>query len=49
MPTSFCARLYDRRSARNRALKAVGCAQRDIGPKAVVGAKTVGGVGKDGR
>jgi putative resolvase len=47
--TSFCARLYGRRSARNRALKAVGCAQRDIGPKAVVGAKTVGGVGKDGR
>lgn len=36
--TSFCARLYGRRSARNRALKAVGCAQRDIGPKAVVGA-----------
>ncbi|UQX10424.1 IS607 family transposase [Candidatus Mycobacterium methanotrophicum] len=36
--TRFCARLYGRRSARNRALKAVGCAQRDIGPKAVVGA-----------
>jgi putative resolvase len=34
--TSFCARLYGRRGARNRALKAVGCAQRDIGPKAVV-------------
>jgi predicted site-specific integrase-resolvase len=34
--TSLCARLYGRRSARNRALKAVGCAQRDIGPKAVV-------------
>lgn len=33
--TSLCARLYGRRSARNRALKAVGCAQRDIGPKAV--------------
>ena len=30
--TSFCARLYGRRSARNRALKAVGCAQRDVGP-----------------
>ncbi|MFZ0906064.1 MAG: IS607 family transposase, partial [Mycobacterium sp.] len=29
--TSFCARLYGRRSARNRALKAVGCAQRNIG------------------
>jgi putative resolvase len=37
--TSFCARLYGRRSARNRALKAVGCAQRDIGPKAVVGGR----------
>ena len=36
--TSFCARLYGRRSARNRALKAIGCAQRDIGPQAVVGA-----------
>jgi putative resolvase len=34
--TSLCARLYGRRGARNRALKAVGCAQRDIGPKAVV-------------
>jgi putative resolvase len=32
--TSFCARLYGRRSARNRALKAVGCAQHDIGPRA---------------
>lgn len=47
--TSFCARLYGRRSARNRALKAVGCAQHDIGPQAVVAAETVGGVGKDGR
>jgi putative resolvase len=36
--TSFCARLYGRRSARNRALKAVGCAQRDIGPEAFVSA-----------
>ena len=34
--TSFCARLYGRRSARNRALKAIGCAQRDIGPQAVM-------------
>lgn len=39
--TSFCARLYGRRSARNRALKAIGCAQRGIGPKAVVGTKSV--------
>ncbi|MBS4729013.1 IS607 family transposase [Mycobacterium sp. SM1] len=37
--TWFCARLYGRRSARSRALKAVGCAQRDIGPKAVVGGR----------
>lgn len=36
--TSFCAGLYGRRSARKRALKAVGCAQRDIGPQAVVNA-----------
>ena len=41
--TSLCARLYGRRSARNRALKAVGCAQRDVGPAAVVG-----GVSEDG-
>ena len=33
--TSFCARLYGQRSARNRALKAVDCAQHDIGPKTV--------------
>jgi putative resolvase len=26
--TSFCARLYGRRSARNRALRAIGCAKR---------------------
>jgi putative resolvase len=33
--TSFCAGLYGRRSARNRAVKALGCAQQDIGPQAV--------------
>jgi len=33
--TLFCARLYGRRWARNRAIKAVGCAQRNIGPKLV--------------
>ena len=33
--TSFCARLYGRRSARNRAEKALRCAERDVGPKAV--------------
>lgn len=43
--TSFCARLYGRRSARNRALKAVGCAQRDIGPAAVL-ADSVGAGGQ---
>jgi putative resolvase len=32
--TSLCARLYGKRSARNRALKAIGCAQHDIGPRA---------------
>jgi putative resolvase len=36
--TSFCARLYGRRSARNRAIKAVGCARRGVGPAAFVGA-----------
>ena len=41
--TSLCARLYGRRSARNRAIKAVGCAQRNIGPK------LVGATGKDER
>ena len=45
--TSLCARLYGRRSARNRALKAVGCAQRDIGPQAVLraGSARCGGAG----
>jgi putative resolvase len=33
--TSFCARLYGRRGARNRALKALGCAERDLGPGAL--------------
>ena len=32
--TWFCGRFYGRRPARNRALKAPGCAQQDIGPKA---------------
>jgi putative resolvase len=35
--TSFCARLYGRRSARNRALKAVRCAERNVGPAGVAG------------
>ena len=42
--TSFCARLYGRRSARNRALKALGCARQDIGPGAVK-LQTCGGAG----
>jgi putative resolvase len=36
--TSFCARLYGRQSARNRALKAVRCAERDVGPAGLAGA-----------
>jgi putative resolvase len=36
--TSCCARLYGHRSARNRALKAVRCAERDVGPAGLVGA-----------
>ena len=44
--TSFCARLYGRGPARNRALKAVGCAQRDIDPQALF-AETVGSRGQD--
>jgi putative resolvase len=39
--TSFCARLYGRRPARNRALKAVGCAQRGTGPRASLEAGSV--------
>jgi putative resolvase len=35
---SCCARLYGRRSARNRALKAVRCAERDVGPAGLAGA-----------
>jgi putative resolvase len=33
--TSFCARLYGRRSARDRAQKALRCAERNVGPKAL--------------
>ena len=45
--TSFPARLYGRRPARNRALKAVECARRDIGPQAVLtaGSAACGGAG----
>lgn len=30
--TSSCAHLYGCRGARNRAVKALGCAKRDVGP-----------------
>jgi putative resolvase len=45
--TSFGARLHGRRPARNRALKAVGCTQRDTGPRAVLaaGSPPCGGAG----
>jgi putative resolvase len=33
--TSFCARLYGRRGARNRAEKALRCAAHDVGPRAL--------------
>ena len=33
--TGFCARLYGKRSARNRALKALNCAKHDVGPQAL--------------
>ena len=33
--TSFCARLYGRRGARNRANKALRCARADVGPMAL--------------
>ncbi len=34
--TSFCARLYGRRGARNRAEKALNCAKHDVGPMALL-------------
>lgn len=34
--TSCCARRYGRRPGRNGALKAIGCARRDVGPQAVL-------------
>jgi len=33
--TSFCARLYGRRGAANRAMKALNCAKHDVGPMAL--------------
>jgi putative resolvase len=44
--TSWCAWLYGRRSARNRALKAVRCAERDVGPAGLVGAARGGDRGR---
>ncbi len=37
--TSLCARLYGRRSAKNRAEKALRCAEHDVGPMALSQAK----------
>jgi len=34
--TSFCARLYGRRGARNRAIKALNCAKNNVGPRALL-------------
>lgn len=39
--TSFCARLYGRRSARNRAEKALRCAERDVGPRESQAGETI--------
>jgi putative resolvase len=46
--TSLCARLYGCRSARDRALKAVRCAERDVGPAGVAGAARGDGDGVAG-
>jgi putative resolvase len=35
--TSLCAHLYGHRSTRNHALKAVRCAERDVGPAGMAG------------
>ena len=45
--TAFCGRPCGRRPARNRALEAVGCARRVIGPQAVLkaGSAVCGGAG----
>lgn len=43
--TSFCARRYGRRSARNRALKALRCAERDVGPPGVEAGTAIAGQG----
>lgn len=40
--TRFCARLYGRRGARNRAIKALGCAKNDVGPAAVTPTREAG-------
>jgi putative resolvase len=42
--TSFCARLYGRRGARNRALRALTCARKSPGDAAPVNAGATGGV-----
>jgi len=45
--TSFCARLYGRRGARNRAEKALNCAKADVGPQ-VLRTEGVTAVRQDG-
>jgi putative resolvase len=45
VPTGFCTRVYGHRSARNRVLKGLRCAQRDIGPAGVIGGGGVDGAG----
>ena len=48
--TSFCARLYGRRGARNRAEKALRCAEHDVGPMAIAAeAKSVVVTTRQGR
>ena len=47
--TSFCARLYGRRSARNRAEKALRCAERDVGPMALAQQAKAAGVSQPKR
>ncbi len=47
--TSFCARLYGRRSARNRAEKALRCAERDVGPMVLAQQAKAAGVSQPKR
>ena len=42
VPTSFCARLYGRRSAKDRAEKALRCAANNVGPMQVAAERAEG-------